>query len=49
MAGVICIAVVIHTLCHFERSEKPAFPALPANSRFLVAALFGMTSFYVCV
>jgi len=25
IAGVICIAVVIHTLCHFERSENLLF------------------------
>jgi hypothetical protein len=31
--------------CHFERSEKPAFLLLPANSRFLVAALLGMTNY----
>jgi hypothetical protein len=31
-----------HT-CHFERSEKSAFFRQPANSRFLVATLLGMT------
>jgi len=32
-------------VCHFERSEKSAFPTRPANSRFLVAPLLGMTNF----
>jgi len=34
---------------HFERSEESVFALLPADSRFLVAALLGMTSFNDCL